>query len=87
MAQYYKKLQPVDAWQYTGEIILSKLPNWVSNLVLHCRLGYRADGIFKFDNHGIWIPVCEGDWLVRYTDDAFSVISDADFKVSFEEVK
>lgn len=99
MAQYYTKPQPVDAWQYNGEIILSKLPGWVASLILHRNLGYREvdsvpDGciygpimaIQYFDGLN-WIVVSEGDWLVQYDECTVGVVSDKKFKESFEKLK
>lgn len=85
--RYQTKPHQVDAWQYPGKIELTKLPSWVSGLVLHCCLGHRFDGTFNFQNYGKWLEICTGDWLVHHEDDSFSIMSDADFKESFEEIK
>lgn len=98
MAQYYTKPQPVEAWQYDGNIELSKLPWWVVELILHCNLGYReVDTIYAndivygrvtamqyFDGLN-WVVVSDGDWLVRYDECTIGVVPDKKFKESFEE--
>lgn len=96
MAQYYTKPQPVDAWQYNGSIKLTELPWWVADLILHHKLGYHPkfnpttnsdEDLFQFRDNGVWVQVFIGDWVVRFGPNSFSIVSDADFKTSFEQIK
>lgn len=97
MAQYYTKPQPVDAWQYNGNIKLTELPGWVADLIAHHNFGYHEAGTWNehgpftkatqyFDGTN-WVLVVEGDWLVRYDEYTISVVSDEKFKESFEKAE
>lgn len=101
MAQYHTKPQPVDAWQYNGEIEqLSTLPEWVINLILHRNFGYReaynvSDGciyggpvmVMQYFDGSDWVVVSKGDWLIRYDECTIGVVSDTKFKELFEQVE
>lgn len=90
--KYRSKPVTVHAWQYTGQSDLPRLPHWVADLILHHRLGYHLvensdKELFQFYYEGVWVPLLDGDWLVRYGEDSLEILSDTDFKEYFEEIK
>lgn len=94
--KYRSKPTTVHAWQYSGELHLSELPDWVADLILHHKLGYHSAfnpvtnsdaELFELYYEDVWVPIIKSDWLVRYGKDSFGIVSDADFKHSFEEIK
>ena len=96
---YQTKPMPVEAWQYSGSIELTKLPSWVVDLILHRNFGYReVDNIpegciyghvtaMQYFDGVMWLVVSEGDWLVRYDEHTINVVPDEKFKELFEEIK
>lgn len=79
----------VHAWQYTGDINFSKLPNWVADLIVHQKLGYFEDApkeVLQFRYEGVLFPILKGDWLVRNNKDSFQIVPGDDFKEFFEEI-
>lgn len=89
--KYRSKPTTVDAWQYTGELHFSELPCWISDLILHHKLGYHLTSpdkeLFQFFYEDVWVPILKGDWLVRYGKDYFGILSDTDFKEGFEQIE
>lgn len=94
--KYRSKPKTVHAWQYTGELHFSELPGWVINLIVHHKLGYHSafnpvtnadTELFELYYEDVWVPIIKSDWLIRYGEDSFGIVSDDDFKNSFEEIK
>lgn len=94
--RYRSKPKTVHAWQYNGELHFSEIPGWVIDLIVHHKLGYHSacnpvtnvdTELFELYYEDVWVPIIKSDWLIRYGEDSFGIVSDEEFKESFEQIK